>query len=64
MPPVDTTPATSNASLMVIGTPCNGGNDLEFCVNESASRADFNADFSVSTTTAFNLGLTFLILDI
>ena len=56
VPQVDTVPAVSKQSLMVMGTPWSGPVDRPSASAASASRARSSAS-SASATTAFSFGL-------
>jgi hypothetical protein len=56
-PAVVVTPATSNVSLIVIGTPWNGPHDSRRALASSAARARASAASAASITIAFSGGL-------
>ena len=56
-PPVERTPSTSMASLIVIGSPCNGPVDSPRAVAASAASAAARARSTSSVTTALTAGL-------
>ena len=58
VPPVEITPAVSNESLIVMGTPCNGPRSVPRDSSASALRASSRAASPVSWTTALSWGFT------